>query len=397
MFKILLQLFIMITSVSEVPNPRHNNEWVSDPVNMIPAETEARMNATISRLNRELGVEIAVVTVDDVSTPKEFATSLFNHWGIGNASTDNGLLILMVRDKRHLTIETGYGLEAILPDSWLGTMQLTDMVPSFKRGDFGDGLEIGLTAIDERLRRNASDLPTSNSPRTFTSNNGPRHSSKLWTFLLLGFAVGVLLIIIWFVRQHKQKCQTCKIPMRLLSESEEDTHLNKKQQHEEEIRSVLYDVYHCSRCGSSKIVDKEISFSGFSRCVSCDTKAMTSGSKTITPATYKSGGLIEIFQRCSHCGFNQTNTQSTPMLVESTISSNDYSSASSDYSSASSDYSSASSDYSSTSSNSSSASSDSSSASSDYSSASSDYSSTSSDSSSFGGGDSGGGGSDSSW
>jgi uncharacterized protein len=380
MFKIFLQLLMMITSVSEVPNPRQNNEWVSDTIDMIPAETEARINATISGLNRDLGVEIAIVTVDDVSTPKEFATSLFNHWGIGNASTDTGLLLLMVRDKRRLVIETGYGLEAILPDSWLGTMQLTDMVPSFKRGDFDDGLEAGLAAIDGRLRRNALDLPSSDSPRAFTSAAGPRHISKFWTFFGLGLAVGILLIIIWFFKQHQRKCPTCKSSMRLLPESEEDKHLNEKQQHEEEIRSVLYDVYQCSRCGSIKILDKEISFSGFSRCVSCGTKAMTSGSKTITSATYSSDGLIEIFQRCSHCHFNHTHTQSTPMLVESTSVSSGYSSASSsDYSSSSSSgYSSASSDYSSSSS-------------------SSDYSSSSSDSSSFGGGDSGGGGSDSSW
>ena len=354
MFKILL-LLVMITSVTEVPNPRNNNEWVSDTIDLIPAEVEARMNATLSRLNQELGVEIAVVAVDDVSsTPKEFATSLFNHWGIGNASADNGLLILMVRDKRRLEMETGYGLEAILPDSWLGTMQLTDMVPSFKRGDFGDGLEAGLSAIDERLRRNASGLPPSDStPRAFTSNNGPRHASKLWTFLLLGLAAIALGVIVTLVKRHNRTCHACKLPMNLLDDQAEDQHLSREQLFEERLRSVLYDVYHCARCESIKIFDNDKWFSGYSRCSSCNVKAMTSSSTTLTSATYDSGGLVQISQHCQHCSYHNTYTQSTPRLTRSTSSSSSSSSSS--------------------------------------------YSSSSSGSSSFGGGSSGGGGAGSSW
>src|SRR5688500_1294273 len=79
-------------SAAQVPNPRDRHGWVSDTADMIDAATEDRINDMIDGIESEQGVEIAVVTVDsvDTATPKDFATQLFNHWGIGKASSNNG-------------------------------------------------------------------------------------------------------------------------------------------------------------------------------------------------------------------------------------------------------------------------------------------------------------------
>src|SRR5690606_25800248 len=131
----LLWSLILAIGVEEVPNPRQQNSWISDTAGIISPESESRLNALLEQINREREAEIAVVTVDDVDgTPKQFATKLFNHWGIGSAERDDGVLFLLVMNERRLEVEVGYGLEATLPDGWLGSMQTSSMVPRFKQG-----------------------------------------------------------------------------------------------------------------------------------------------------------------------------------------------------------------------------------------------------------------------
>ena len=60
------------------------------------------------------GVEMTVVTLEDVIGPQgedsrihQFATDLFNHWGLGDPEVGNGLLVMLVRNKRALEVVTG--------------------------------------------------------------------------------------------------------------------------------------------------------------------------------------------------------------------------------------------------------------------------------------------------
>ena len=137
-----------VVSVADVPNPRTANRWVTDQANVLDARAEATLEAAAQALQDARGIELAVVTVDDVrEPPKAFATALFNRWGIGSAQTNNGVLVLLVMGQRRLEIETGTGIEAALPPAWLADMQARDMVPRFKARDFGGGLVAGVQAI----------------------------------------------------------------------------------------------------------------------------------------------------------------------------------------------------------------------------------------------------------
>ena len=137
----LLSLPTLATSAAEVPNPRAQSRWVSDGAGVISDADEIAINENIESLEKQIGVEIAVVTVEtvDAASPKDFATELFNLWGIGKGDKNNGVLVLLVKGARRLEIETGYGVESVLPDGWLKSMQQSQMVPAFKRGDFGGG------------------------------------------------------------------------------------------------------------------------------------------------------------------------------------------------------------------------------------------------------------------
>ncbi|MGJ3245294.1 MAG: TPM domain-containing protein [Elainellaceae cyanobacterium] len=137
--------------VEAVTNPREAyGGWVSDEADLLSDSTEAELNQRISDLEAGNGSEIAVVTVPDTSpssTPKAFATALFNHWGIGKADEDNGILFLISEGDRRVEIETGYGIEPILPDAQVGEILDTHILPQFKEGNFDQGTLAGTIAL----------------------------------------------------------------------------------------------------------------------------------------------------------------------------------------------------------------------------------------------------------
>jgi uncharacterized protein len=78
---------------------------------------------------------------------KAFATELFNYWHIGKKGQDNGVLFLISKGDRRVEIETGYGVEAILPDAKVGSIIQQEITPRFKQGDFDAGTLAGTQAL----------------------------------------------------------------------------------------------------------------------------------------------------------------------------------------------------------------------------------------------------------
>ena len=138
-------------TVEEVVNPQNTKgEWVSDMADLLDDKTEAQLNRTIENLEQTNGAEIAVVTVPETapaSSPKAFTTELFNHWGIGKADIDNGILFLISEGDRRVEIETGYGIEGILPDAKVGNIIDTQITPQFKQDNFNQGTLDGTNAL----------------------------------------------------------------------------------------------------------------------------------------------------------------------------------------------------------------------------------------------------------
>jgi uncharacterized protein len=233
-------------------------------------------------------------------TPKEFATGLLNTWGVGAAKANNGLVVLLVTGVRRLEMETGYGLEPLLPDGWLGAMQAERMVPSFKAGDYGGGLEAGLAAIDARLRR------TPDEARTGTDGAvaiGP--SSEGVSPLLggIGAGIGVLFLLagaLWW-RTRPPRCHLCRKPMTQLDEIAEDEHLTTGQKAEERVGSVDWQVFVCDEHRAVKIRPRSAWFTGHYACPGCGFKTAVSSKETLVFATYHSGGIAEVTEHCAHC------------------------------------------------------------------------------------------------
>jgi len=364
-------------SPDQVESPRASSSWVVDQADVLDDETEAFLNAEISRLEEETTVEVAVVTVDDTElTPKEFTTALFELWGIGKAGADNGLLVVMVIGQRRLEMEPGYGLEPILSDSWLGQMQAESMVPFFKDENYGAGLMNGVQRsaallrehpLEARLGTRVSEVPKPAWPDPPPSEYGrgiPRDEILLGSTAFGGFSLLAGLFII--VRRRRRTCPDCGVYMPMLDEQADDAHLDAGQCTEERVKSVNWKVHACPTCDHVRSFRATRRFSGHKTCPKCDNRTRTTERKTLSSPTYTHSGSARVTDDCAHCSYHTSRSVILPRKQRPKPS---------------------------TSSSSSSSSWSSSSSSSSYSSS----SRSSSSSSSFGGGRSGGGGAGSSW
>lgn len=127
--------------ITAVPNPRAiDGGWVADPAGVI-ARRKSDINSLIDELERTTSTEIAVVVLPTIGSlvPKDFAVALFQRWGVGKAGQDNGVLVLHVLDQRRIEIETGYGMEGVLPDVKCHWITEEIAVPFFKEESFADG------------------------------------------------------------------------------------------------------------------------------------------------------------------------------------------------------------------------------------------------------------------
>ena len=72
---------------------------------------------------------------------------LGNAWGVGKADKNNGALILVAIEDRKMSIQTGYGLEGVLPDAICKRIIEKEIKPSFKAGNYYEGFDLATTAI----------------------------------------------------------------------------------------------------------------------------------------------------------------------------------------------------------------------------------------------------------
>ena len=109
----LILLLIVIAGaepLTSIPNPRgHNGTWVTDMPGMLRADTIAKLNSAIGDFERTTRSEMAVVVIRslDGRSIEEAAVQLFELWGIGKKSKDNGLLLLWSTGDRRVRVEVG--------------------------------------------------------------------------------------------------------------------------------------------------------------------------------------------------------------------------------------------------------------------------------------------------
>ncbi|MEW6494439.1 MAG: TPM domain-containing protein, partial [Cyanobacteriota bacterium] len=355
---VLLPFAGLALEVKDVPNPRQiNGTWVTDMAQILDESTEAQLNSVISQLERENGTEIAVVTVPETSpsaSPKEFTTALFNHWGIGKKAQNNGVLFLISKGDRRVEIETGYGIEAILPDAKVGNIIDTEITPQFKQGNFNGGTLSGTKALVVALKvpeQSSAIAPltptaiTSNTPQTTLAAQSlaleqePAQDRDLSWVPIIGGGLVLLLglgaVVYKKSRQvflepegrtrlsgsnHLFCCVQCKQRMEKVEASKIESYLSNPEKVAQKLGSINFEGWKCPNCSQQLTelgfhIVALVSFSDrFSKCPTCQELTATRTKKIIAHATQYSTGKRLIIDQCHCCDYHKQKEETIPRL-----------------------------------------------------------------------------------
>lgn len=154
---IVLLLLVILMPVSfavDYPEPT-TDFFVNDFANILSGETEKYIVETSAALANETGAQIVVVTIKslDGRDLESYATGLFREWGIGDATKNNGVLLLIALDERRSRIEVGYGLEGALNDAKTGRIQDDYLIGPFQAEDYDTGVTGTYLRLAEEVYR----------------------------------------------------------------------------------------------------------------------------------------------------------------------------------------------------------------------------------------------------
>ena len=153
---IFITCLLLLASYSQAQNEFPNyTGYVNDYANILSDETKNKLSNFIGELERKTTAQIAVVTIDTVSSLdiETYAVKLFEKWGIGQKDKDNGTLLLIAVKDREMRIEVGYGLEGAIPDALNKIIIENYITPSFKEGDFNTGVLKGAIGIAKLIAK----------------------------------------------------------------------------------------------------------------------------------------------------------------------------------------------------------------------------------------------------
>jgi uncharacterized protein len=319
-------------SLASIPNPRvRNGTWVTDTSGTLGPQTIARLNERAAAFERETSSELAVVVIRSLDglTIEDAAVKLFEMWGIGKKSRNNGLLMLWSTGDRRVHVEVGYGLEGALPDGKVGAILDQYVIPRFKANQFDQGVLDGVDALIAAARHEPLALASPSSEPYETSSKG----WPLWLqgLLLAPFGLASLAGFRKWRRLHPRRCPQCHTRMTLLDEAQDDDHLNKGQLAEEQIGSVDYDVWECPSCGHHITLRYPKWVSQYQSCPQCHNRTLQSATETIEPATTSHSGSARVTETCGFCTYTHAFTKTLPQISESSSSSSGSGSSSSSF------------------------------------------------------------------
>ena len=135
---LLLSLFFLASGVAFAQTFPDPQGYVSDFAGLLSAQGKEQIEGQLSQLEKDTTAEVAVVTVKSLedSTIEDYASRLFEKWGIGKEGKDNGVLFIIASEDRKVRIEVGYGLEPVLTDSRAGRILDKDVVPFLKKNEY---------------------------------------------------------------------------------------------------------------------------------------------------------------------------------------------------------------------------------------------------------------------
>ncbi len=152
MKKILALLcgWLWLTTLAAETIPPAPARYFNDYAGVVSAATAAQLNQRLEQFERDSSCQIVVAVYPKMqsdSSIEDYTVRVAQAWKVGQKDKNNGAVLFVFTQDRKLFIQTGYGLEGVLPDAICKRIIENEIKPGFKAGNFDAGLTAGVNAI----------------------------------------------------------------------------------------------------------------------------------------------------------------------------------------------------------------------------------------------------------
>lgn len=147
---LLLVIFCVSTLHAQQINQRPNPPMaVNDYAHMLEPFQRDALEQKLRAYNDSTSSAIVIITIPNLQRYDiaQVALKYLRDWGIGVSGKNNGVLILVSKEERRARIETGYGMEGVLPDITAKRIIDNEMIPYFREDDYYRGFDRAVDAI----------------------------------------------------------------------------------------------------------------------------------------------------------------------------------------------------------------------------------------------------------
>lgn len=129
--------------------PPRPEGYVTDKAGLLDLNTRIKLENVLSKYEAKTSNQIFVVIFPSLegASLEDFSIRLAEKWKPGQASKDNGAILLIFKNDRKIRIEVGYGLEGSLTDATAFQIIQNQISPYFKQGRYADGILNGVASI----------------------------------------------------------------------------------------------------------------------------------------------------------------------------------------------------------------------------------------------------------
>lgn len=196
-FVFLFSIPHLVLAQDDLPNPMSPPRMVNDFTGTFSSSQVSNLEEKLRSFHDQTTVQIYVVTVNTFGGDAgyNYAARLGEKWGIGQKGKDNGVLILIKpkteEERGNVFIAPGYGLEAILNDSYCGRIIDNEMIPYLKENDYYTATDKAVDAIIQRIQ--SSEESVSEDGQVVRTM--PKDNSTSWGEIFLACVIFPLFII----------------------------------------------------------------------------------------------------------------------------------------------------------------------------------------------------------
>ncbi|MBN2178585.1 MAG: TPM domain-containing protein [Deltaproteobacteria bacterium] len=168
---------------------------INDFANVISPEQKRPMELLAREVLEKTGTTVVVATIKSIGDNDltDYANRLYEAWGIGKKGEDKGVLIILAVEERRIRIETGYGVEGILPDGLVGDILDRFVVPQLKQNNYDKGMANALVAVSQVIAKDA-DVSLTGSP-TGSPSRYPARKRQVNPLSLIMLVIVIALLL----------------------------------------------------------------------------------------------------------------------------------------------------------------------------------------------------------